>query len=127
MRPWRWVAAFAALAGSGCVSAWSLYEHSLYEALRVPGGESYAAHAELLGRIVDESRSAGRKPPPGIYAEYGLYLARTGRAQRAKECFEAEKEAYPESAVFVAVLERVVAGGRAFSGEGGREAPPEVP
>lgn len=105
------------LAASGCASAWSEYDDSLYRALRAPGRESAAAHAELLGRIVGESRSAGRRPPPGILAEYGIYLARTGRASEAKRCFEAEKEAYPESATFVAILERLTEGRRSFSPE----------
>lgn len=115
--PLRQFSLFFLLAASGCASAWSEYDDSLYQALRAPGPESYAAHAALLERIVEEARSAGRAPPPGIFAERGIYLARTGRAAEAKRCFQAEKETYPESAAFVAILERLAEGRRSFSPE----------
>jgi hypothetical protein len=102
---------------AGCAESWTVYEDSLYESLRVPGKESYASHAELLGRIVEEREQAGRKPPPGVFAEYGMYLARTGRTQDAARYFRAEKEAYPESATFVSAMERAIEGRRAFGGE----------
>ena len=98
----------------GCSSPWERYEDSLYLSLRVPGRDAYLEHAELLGEIVEEFESAERTPPPGVYAEYGLYLARVGRAAEAGRYFAAEMQAYPESAVFVAALERSVEGRRAF-------------
>ncbi len=101
----------------GCAESWTMYEDSLYESLRVPGKESYSRHAELLGKIVEERQRAGRKPPPGVLAEYGLYLARTGRTQDAARYFRAEKEAYPESAAFVTAMERTIEGHGAFGGE----------
>lgn len=108
----------SACAASGCVDPWIEYEDSLYASLRVPGSESYASHSELLGEIVTHCGEEGRKPPPGILAERGLYLARLGRTDEAKRCLRAEVEAYPESARFVAALERIIEGHRAFQREG---------
>ena len=68
----RWLAPLSIALLSGCASAWSMYEDSLYQTLVVPGPEAYAEHADLLGRIVEESRQAGETPPPGILAEYGF-------------------------------------------------------
>ena len=103
----------AALA-PGCSDPWARYEGSLYEALRVPGRETYEQHAALLGEVVAHSREEGRTPPPGVQAEYALYLARTGRPDEAKRLLRAEVASYPESAQFVEALERVLEGHRAF-------------
>lgn len=99
----------------GCASnPWERYEDSLYESMRVPGPQVYEQHTDLLGEIVEYYGDRERKPPPGVLAEYGFYLARTGKADQAPRYFQAEKEAYPESAVFVTVLERSIEGRRAF-------------
>jgi hypothetical protein len=105
------------LALSGCRSAWSEYDDSLYEAFRSPGPEAYKAHSELLRRVIEESESDKGIPPPGVYAEYGYYLARLGRAAEAKKYFKAEVGAYPESAAFCQVLERMVEGKNALPPE----------
>jgi hypothetical protein len=107
----------AACAASGCFDPWIDYEESLYASLRVPGPESYASHSDLLGEVVTYYEEKGRKPPPGILAERGLYLARLGRTDEAKRYLKAEVEAYPESARFVAALERIIEGHRAFQRE----------
>ena len=99
----------------GCASdPWEWYEDSLYESMRVPSADVYEQHTALLGEIVEYYGERERKPPPGVLAEYGFYLARTGKADQARGYLQAEKEAYPESAVFVTVLERSIEGRRAF-------------
>jgi hypothetical protein len=99
---------------AGCADPWAEYEDSLYGALRVPGDESYAGHTELLGDVVRQFEDEDRKPPPGILAEYGFYLARLGRTDDARRYLSAEVAEYPESARFVAALTRIIEGHRAF-------------
>jgi hypothetical protein len=122
MKPWaatRFLALVSGLALSGCASAWSEYDDSLYETLETPGPETYEAHSEILRRVIEESESGTRKPPPGVYAEYGYYLSRLGRAGEAKKYFRAEAGAYPESAVFCQILERMAQGKKALPPEDG--------
>lgn len=99
----------------GCSSPWDRYEDSLYEALKVPQPEVYARHADLLRGISEYYEAEARKPPPGVLAECGLYLARLGRIEEARRYLRAETEAYPESAVFMAALERAIEGHGAFT------------
>jgi hypothetical protein len=96
--------AVAALTGGCGVPAWQRYEESLYTSLKVPGPETYAEHTQLLAEVLAEAQAENRTPPPGVFAEYGFYLARTGRASEAKRYFEAEK-----------AVERTIEGQRAFS------------
>ena len=113
----RRVLAVMAAAGilCGCSNPWEEYEDSLYRSLKVPGAEVYAEHTDLLRQVVAQFQDEGRKPPPGVLAEYGFYLARVGKPVEAKKYFRAEMAAYPESAVFVTVLERTIEGRRAFT------------
>ncbi len=113
----RTLGALVCLSFLGCANPYDYYEDSLYSALRVPKQEVYTEHAELLGEIVEYYQERDQKPPPGILAEYGFYLARVGRTEEAKRYFAAERQVYPESAVFMTVLERTINGGRPFTRE----------
>jgi hypothetical protein len=110
----RLLAVLALFSVPGCADPWAAYEDSLYKALRVPGAAAYGEHADVLRQFVESYEGKNQKPPPGIHAEYGFYLARLGKAEEARRQFKAEMEAYPESAAFVAALERTVEGHRAF-------------
>lgn len=119
----RLLAVLAVGSALGCADPWDEYESSLYEALRVPGPATHGRHVEVLRQFVERYEEEGKKPPPGILAECGFYLARLGRAEEAGKYFKAEKVAYPESAAFVTALERTIGGHRAFQPDADKETP----
>ena len=86
------------------------YETSLYTVLREPSPEHTAEHAEFLEQAVLKAEAEGRKPPPGICIECALYLDRIVRGGEAQEFLDRELRYYPESAVIIAVMVRVLAG-----------------
>ena len=97
---------------SGCTPAWQLYEVSAYSVFRTPGPKVFAAHARLLGRVIDQAESKGKKPPPGICAERSFYLWRLGRTDEAVAVLEKEEKHYPESKVFVTAQKSFISGGK---------------
>lgn len=99
---------------AGCTPAWQLYEVSAYTVFRDPGTESFADHAHLLERVIDQAEARQEKPPPGICAERAFYLWRLGRIDEAVAALEKEEQYYPESHVFAAAQRRLVTGGRAI-------------
>jgi hypothetical protein len=96
---------------AACTPAWQLYEASAYRVFRTPGPEAFAAHAHLLGRVIDQAESRGERPPPGICAERAFHLWRLGRIEEAVAVLEKEERYYPESKVFVAAQKRFISGG----------------
>ena len=101
---------FAAVLSSCRGDTLQRYETSLYTVLREPSPEHTAEHAEFLTEAVREAEAEGRKPPPGICIECALYLERTDRTGEAQEFLDRELRYYPESAVVVAVMVRLLAG-----------------
>ena len=99
-----------ALTLSGCQPAWLRYENSVYASIKESNQEAFAAHAVLLKEVIEEREAEGRKPPPGVCAEYAYYLARLGRGEESHTYLAKEVLYYPESRVFVAALERLIAG-----------------
>lgn len=102
----------------GCrTSAWERYELSLYEHVRVPNEETLAVHASTLKQVIEEAEANGRKPPPGMCAEYAHILARRGDASGSRAFLEREVDAYPESASFTAVVGKLLSGEERILGE----------
>ena len=96
----------------------------LYVTLKEPREETFEEHSQLLSDVIESYESREQKPPPGVLAEYAFYLARLGETEEANRYFKAEMEAYPESAIFVTSLERMMQGQGAFSAEPNAEVSP---
>jgi len=95
---------------AGCTSSpWSNYGPSMYSVLKDPSVETTQAHFELLGRVIQNARDGGRKPPPGMQAEYAYYATRLGRPEEAKQSIEAEAKDYPEARTFLVLFGRYLA------------------
>ncbi|MDH4110153.1 MAG: DUF4810 domain-containing protein [Gammaproteobacteria bacterium] len=85
---------------------WSTYEYDLFYANTSPDDPEKAERLEAtLLKIIKQSDTSGRKPPPGILAEYGFFLYERGQTDEAIEYFEREAGQWPESRVF---MERVI-------------------
>jgi len=95
------------LAFSGCVSnAWDQYPGSLYNVLRADTPTAIGNHQHLLQRLVSSAEDAGRRPHPGICAEFAYYSWRIGKSDVALAALAKERAHYPQSEKFVAILEK---------------------
>ena len=95
-----------AAADDNLVYYWSNYERDMWLAYRQPDDEDRQLKlAATMLRIITESDKAGRKPPPGIVAEYGYFLFQRGEYYAAIDHFRREANSWPESA---ALMERMI-------------------
>ena len=87
---------------------WGRYEDSVYKMLENPDGTNVPAEIQSLSNEVEQDLAEGRRAAPGVHAHLGYLYYLSGNPDSAKLEFEAEKAAYPESAVFIdGVLRRM--------------------
>mgnify|MGYP003684247583 CR=1 FL=1 len=93
------------LAGCSTVSPggyyWGKYSYTYHDLLKAPGEATIAAHEATLQDIITKSKEKNLRTPPGIHAELGNLLSNAGRNDEAVAQFQAERDLYPESAVFL--------------------------
>jgi hypothetical protein len=100
-------ATLALLLAAACQSSkWDQYPGSLYTVLREETPAAVRAHRDLLGGLLDEAERGGRRPPPGMSAEFAYYCWLLGARDEARAAIDRERALYPESARFLEVLER---------------------
>jgi hypothetical protein len=112
--------AVAAMAASGCAGKvttyrWGNYDEALYAHYKSP--QDRQAYIASLKTIILAAQGEGKTVPPGIYAEYGYALFEEGNSVEAVAYFERERDAWPESRVF---MEKLIAAAR-------RRPPPPAP
>ncbi|WP_298978231.1 DUF4810 domain-containing protein, partial [uncultured Campylobacter sp.] len=56
---------------------------------------------EALEKSIQKAYEKGRKVPPGLYSHLGLLYLSAGNGVRARESFEKEAQAFPESKPFL--------------------------
>jgi hypothetical protein len=113
----RWKTAAAALAAAclaGCATPvepmyqWGALHNHTYDALRGEGATPQA-QVEQMRAHAQKVLAAGQKLPPGYRAHMALMLLKLGEPAQAQAEFEAEKQAFPESAVYIDALARAAA------------------
>jgi hypothetical protein len=99
----------AAAALIGCAQApkplyhWEGYQRQVYEFLKgdgSPPGEQLL----VMQTQVERARAAGTALPPGFRAHLGMLYFQLGRQDEGRAMLEAEKVAFPESAVYMDFL-----------------------
>lgn len=99
----------AAVVLGGCATQppqmyhWSDYQRNVYDYMK---GDT-ASPAEQLQRMsvqADAARAAGRALPPGFRAHVAMLEIQLGQYAEAKQQFEAEKAAFPESTQYMDFL-----------------------
>lgn len=55
-------------------------------------------------RTLIRSLDKDEKPAPGLYAEYGILLFRSGDLKNADKMFQTEIQHYPESKIYIEVF-----------------------
>ncbi|HYC00555.1 MAG TPA: DUF4810 domain-containing protein [Candidatus Limnocylindrales bacterium] len=89
---------------------WGGYEDVLYRSLARPDGSDTATHCAKLAADVQRTLAEGKRVPPGVHAHLGYLYYLEGSVDEARRQFDAERTAYPESAVFVDGLMARLAG-----------------
>lgn len=91
----------AALVLGGCATApqplyqWGGYDTALYAHYKKP--QNRTEFVESIKKVILDSEQAGKKVPPGCYAEYGYLLMEEGQRDEAIVYFGKERDAWPES------------------------------
>jgi hypothetical protein len=79
------------------------YSRTLYHAKKDGTPESLKKHMASLRDVIEVSKHKNLRVPPGIYCEYGYWLAHEG-SNEADIYFALEIQTYPESTRFVELL-----------------------
>ena len=105
----------------GCASQgpyyWGQYEQRLQSAYDDPGRhEDFVVH---LAEIITEAEKRGKRIPPGISAEYGYAMYRSGQLDQAIVSLRREAELWPQSAALMnRLIERIQAASMQTKPEG---------
>lgn len=108
----RLSAALAVVGLVGCAQPaktlyhWEGYQRQLYEHFKGGTGTDSQEQLRLLQAQAEKAQGAGAALPPGFRAHVGLLDLNLGRLDEAKQQFEAEKAAFPESAPYMDFLLR---------------------
>jgi hypothetical protein len=92
---------FAGCAPSQKTFYWGEYSSTLYDLKKSPAEKTLEAHKKGLLLIMEESGKKNMKVPPGVYAEYGYILLRSGNEVDGMDYLDRETTSYPESVVFI--------------------------
>ncbi len=91
---------------SGCSTKKPMYEYANYSEtyyqLKQNGdAESTAKWKTSLEESIEKSNARAIRVPPGIYANLGYLYLKVNDTEKAISYFNAEKDLYPESRVFM--------------------------
>ncbi len=115
--PYQWLLPAAALLLAACAQqprtlyAWNGYNETVYERLK-SDGKPITEQLQHMEKYMQTARDKQQTPAPGSHAHLGLLLADSGQMQQAAEQFDAEKQLFPESAVFMDFLNRHYTGAK---------------
>ncbi len=84
---------------------WESFPHQQYDALQ-RAGASPEEQMQAMERHMEKARAANAALPPGFRAHLGMLELNVGHADRARQLFESERSAFPESAPY---MERLLA------------------
>jgi hypothetical protein len=79
---------------------WGSFPHQQYDVL-LRSGVSPEEQMQAMELHMAKASAANAALPPGFRAHLGMLELNVGHARRAKDLFEAEKAAFPESAPYM--------------------------
>lgn len=90
---------------------WGNYEKTSYEYLKAPNEETLADLIKSYEYIMSHQDNVLRQTvPPGICADYGYFLIRSGKTKEGMDLLEKEIELYPESKTFITSVKEMING-----------------
>lgn len=87
--------------GSSSLYSWYDYEQRTHAYTQSQSPERLAKLVETYKSLIERQHESRGVPPPGICAEYGYLLIKTGQRELGLKMLEREIELYPESKVFI--------------------------
>ncbi len=99
-------AAAIALSFTSCTTtktlySWYDYENLAYEYNKEPTEALQVKVLEQYKKITDKQKGVRGVVPPGMYAEYGYLLYKTGKKTQGIEFLKKEMTLYPESETYI--------------------------
>lgn len=89
---------------------WETFPRQQYASL-VHEGDSAQQQIQALEAHAEKARAANRALPPGFRAHLGMLQLSVGNADAARQAWQAEKAAFPESSPYIdSLLRRLDAG-----------------
>ncbi len=118
------VAASFALAGCGPENlyTWGNYDTAMYKYAQ--DDTTQPEFQAALLKVIEDNESAGKRMPPGIYAEYGYQMLEQHRTDDAIAFFQKEKTAWTDSAGFMDTMIAYAKGGKQLQKPATPEAKP---
>lgn len=100
------VLALIALITTSCTStqhlySWYNYEDIVYQYSKNPNEKLQAKVIEQYKAVIERQRGTRATVPPGLYAEYGFLLYKTGKKEEGIKFMKQEIELYPESEMYI--------------------------
>jgi hypothetical protein len=105
------LAAAFALSLASCITqpqplyTWGNYTNATYDFIKTSTDGDRDKLLKTYESMIKKQKGVRQCVPPGIYADYGYLLIKTGNPEKGKEMLLQEIALYPESKVFV---ERIV-------------------
>lgn len=98
--------AFAALVATSCVStpqlySWYGYEDAVYNNYKKPTDKSQEHVLQQYRAVIEKQKGTRAAVPPGLYAEYGFLLYKTGKKEEGLNYMKQEKALYPEADAYI--------------------------
>lgn len=81
--------------------SWEKYEAASYNYIKNSDEASLATLLENYEKVISKQKGTRGIVPPGIHADYGFILMKTGRIAEGKDMLAKEMEIYPESKIFI--------------------------
>lgn len=81
--------------------SWYDYEDATYQYSKKSTEELQAKVLEQYQKIIEQQRGSRGVVPPGLYAEYGYMLYRTGKKEEGLSFLRTEIKTYPESEKYI--------------------------
>ncbi|AJW96984.1 DUF4810 domain-containing protein [Burkholderia gladioli] len=89
---------------------WDGYQRGVYDYFKAE--KSPQEQIDALEKSLQKIRAQGHRPPPGFEAQLGVLYATVGNDEQAMQAFQAEKDSFPESALYMDFLMKKKAGGK---------------
>lgn len=80
---------------------WAAFPKQQYETLLMSGNQLPADQLLALQAQAEKTAASGGRLPPGFRAHFGMLKLSVGDAEGARELWQGEKLAFPESAPFM--------------------------